>query len=99
MENIFDDLEKTFSAKLFGTTFGDLENLIRQNCSTIWRNCLALALEIWRNLFGEIVRHFGENTFGDLEKTCSAIWRKHARRVHIGVRREVAYSSATTSGR
>ena len=28
------------------------------------------------NVFGD----FGENVFVDLEKTCSAIWRKHVRR-------------------
>ena len=34
----------------------------------VWRNTLAS----WRKR----IRHFGENMFGDLEKTCSAILAK-----------------------
>ena len=44
-------------------------------------------LEIWRKIFVDLEKHvakyvgdFGENMFGNLEKKCSAIWRKRVRR-------------------
>ena len=56
-----------------------------ENVRRFWRNPfgdfgekrLALALEIWRNLFAEIVVGDLEKSFGDLGENCSAIsyWR------------------------
>ena len=44
-------------------------------------------LEIWRKIFGDLEKHVAKyvgdlekNMFGDLEKTCLAIWRKRVRR-------------------
>ena len=67
-ENVFGDLEKTYSVfwrkrvRRFGENeFGDL----KKTWPVIWR---------------KHIRRFGENVFGVLEKTSSAIWRKRGRR-------------------
>jgi len=36
-------------------------------------------MAIWRNVFGDLEKHVAKYV-GDLEKTCSAIWRKRVRR-------------------
>ena len=36
-----------------------------ENVSTIWRDRSAITLEVWRNLFGEIVVGDLEKLFGD----------------------------------
>ena len=40
------------------------------------RNCGEIRWRVGGNAFGA----FGENMLGDLEKTCSVIWRKRVRR-------------------
>ena len=50
---MFGDLEKTYSA-IFG-----------ENVSVIWRDRSVITLEVWRNLFGEIMVGDLEKSFGD----------------------------------
>ena len=50
---MFGDLEKAYSA-----SFGE-------NVSAIWRDRSAITLEVWRNLFGEIMVGDLEKSFGD----------------------------------
>ena len=51
---------------------GEISWRFGEKSLVIWRNMWRNTLAIWR----KHVRRFGENIFGDLEKTCSAIWRK-----------------------
>ena len=57
--------------------FGDLENaysvIFGENVLAIWRDRSAITLEVWRNLFGEIVVGDLEKSFGDFGENRSAI--------------------------
>ena len=80
VENIFGDLEKTYSAilgenlsafcsanleKSFGASFGETHS--------------AKSFGDLEKSFGASFGDFGEIVFGDLEKSCSVIWRNRVR--------------------
>ena len=69
---MFGDLEKAYSA-IFG-----------ENASAIWRDRSAITLEVWRNLFGEIVVGDLEKSFGDFVLELVMEYR-NARRPYVDI--------------
>ena len=69
---MFGDFEKAYSA-IFG-----------ENVSAIWRECSVITLEVWRNLFGEIVVGDLEKSFGDFVLELVIEYR-NARRPYVEI--------------
>ena len=79
-EDVFGDLEKTYLAILgenLSAFWRNRSAILEKSFGDFGENHLALALDIWRNLFGEIVVGDLEKSFGDFGENCSAIsyWR------------------------
>ena len=74
---IWRTLIRRFSVKICRRFGENYQRFWRKPFGNFGENRLALALEIWRNLFGEIVVSDLEKSFGDFGENCSVIsyWR------------------------